>query len=119
VLHGKLEENGYDIRPSPWLRNRHEAKFTVEEVQIALRRDDEDVIWLQDHSFRDQPHWHLGIRRKNFMQLCGYEPKMINDDDRYAHVEAGAEEAGYKHRDLLPNRRHRQRETRSKNYQRS
>jgi hypothetical protein len=46
MLRQGSQENGDDVRPSPRLRNRLETKLAVEDLQIALRGDDEHVIGL-------------------------------------------------------------------------
>jgi hypothetical protein len=86
MLRQGMQKNGDDVRPSPRFRNRFETKLAIEDVQIALRRDEEYVIWLEDQSFRDQLHRHFGVARENLMEQGSYAPQVTNNDDRNAHI---------------------------------
>jgi hypothetical protein len=55
-------------------------------VQIALRRDDEHTVGLEDQSFCDQLNRHLCVARQNLMEQGGYGSQVINDDDGNTHI---------------------------------
>ena len=49
-------------------------------MQIPLGRYDENVIGPDVQPVRDQLNRHRGISRKDFMELGGDDPEVINDD---------------------------------------
>jgi hypothetical protein len=57
-----------NIEPSPRFGNRHQPEFALENIQVALRRDNENVVRLKVKSFRDQLDRHQGMTREYLMQ---------------------------------------------------
>jgi hypothetical protein len=55
-------------------------------MEIALRRDDENVVRLNQEMVRDQLYWHVSITWKYLMQRRRDDAQMIDDDDGHAHV---------------------------------
>jgi len=55
-------------------------------MEIALRRNDEHVIGLEDQTFRDEFNRHFGVVWENLMELGGDSSQVINDDDRRANI---------------------------------
>jgi hypothetical protein len=55
-------------------------------VQIALRRDDVDMVGLDKESVLDQFNWDLCVVRKNFVEHRRHGSQMIDDGDGDAHV---------------------------------
>jgi hypothetical protein len=55
-------------------------------MQIALGRNDEDSTRANVKPLRDQFDRHIGMTRKDFVELGGDDPKVINDHDRGAEI---------------------------------
>jgi hypothetical protein len=55
-------------------------------MQIALGRNDEDVVWADDQAFRDQLDGHPGVFRKDLVQKRRGLSQMIDDDDGDAQI---------------------------------
>ena len=55
-------------------------------MQVALLRDDKDMIGPDEQSFRDQFDRHLCIARENLMEPGGDGSQMIHNDNRHTHV---------------------------------
>jgi len=55
-------------------------------MQIALGRNDEDVVWADDQAFRDQLDGHPGVSRKDLVQKRRGLSQMIDDDNGDAQI---------------------------------
>ena len=80
------EKHRDNVWPSSGLGDRLQTEFTIQHVQITLRRDDEHMIRTEDQSFGDEFHRHICVPRKNLVQQCRDRSQMIYDDDGYAHI---------------------------------
>ena len=86
MLGQRAQEHRDHVGPAPRLRDRLEAERAVEHMQIALRRNDEHVIGLDEQPVGDQLDRHLGVARKKLMEPGGDDPQVIDDDDGDTHV---------------------------------
>ena len=55
-------------------------------MQIALGRDDEDLIGPDLQLFRDQVDRHVGMFRENLLEQGSDRPQMVDDDDGHTQI---------------------------------
>jgi len=86
VVRQGTQEDRDHVGPSPGLRYGLQAKFSIENVQVTLLRNDEHTVGPDEQSFRDQFNLHLRAARKNLVEPSGYCSQVIDDDDGNTHV---------------------------------
>ncbi len=56
-------------------------ELSVQNVQITFWWDNEDAVWPEVQAVRDEFNRHRRKARENFMKLCRYDSKIIDNDD--------------------------------------
>jgi hypothetical protein len=81
-----MEKDRDDVGPSPRLGYRLQTELAAKNVQIALCRDDENVVGPDIQAFGDEFDWHLRIAGENLMEPGSNGPTMVDDDDRSTEI---------------------------------
>ena len=86
MLSKGTQKNRNYVWPASGFRYWRQTEFAVENVQITLRRYDEDMVGFENQSFRDQFDRHGRVVWQNFVKPRSHDPQMINDDDGNPHI---------------------------------
>ena len=55
-------------------------------MQVTILGNDEHAVRLNLQALGNQINRHGGVAGQHFMQLCGHDGDVINDDDGHPHV---------------------------------
>ncbi len=86
VLCQRPQKDRDDVRPTPRFGYWLEAELTIEDMQIALRGNDEHAIGLDVQALGDECDWHLRVMGEDFVQQGFDRSEMVNDDNSYAEI---------------------------------